>query len=602
MLNGRLYLHSWVIATVALLVAFLTLQPVEEPIDAEQVGGFNGSVTRQAALDFRQAAPLRLSGTVGARDGADWVTRQFQSLPEGDRRVAIQNAVVRGPRGEVPIVNVMFTVAAAAPTKSQRNILIVAPRDAPRQVSGGTSGTAILVELARMSIQGRYHHPLIFLSVDGDSLGNAGLRWYLASVDTRRIAGVIVLDAPAEGTGNAIHIWSGGRGRQALQLRDLAARAVTRAGFEADPPLSLRQQLVRHAVTETRGAQRAAIDAGVPAVTLAARPESPLTPDVPEPNLDRVRGAGNAAFNLMALLDARERANAPDGAFAYAGRILRPAVARLALLFLALPLFVMALDAAARVRRARVRVSAGLRAVAWRSVPLLVALLLGRILTAAGVLRAPDIGRAPVPVELPFDGQGVLALLFIVLSALAVAMLVRPRVAATGATPQAEAAAALLVLSVAVLLAWWLLPFALVLILPAVHAAVAAIIAPRVWQLILLGLVALLTPIAVLIHVGDATGRGVLYAIWYLVETMVSGARGLVGPLLFAVVVVALGSLLGLITFRVRKGLVQADVRKGLGWLTSNLSTRKRRGGTVDGRTAQEAGRRTLAGGDSRRC
>ncbi len=589
MLNGRLYLHAWFIATVALLVAFLTLQPVEEISEGEQAAIFNAGETSQLATQFQQTAPLRVPGTVGAAAGEQWVTQQFQSLPESDKRVAIQRAVVRRGDDTTPIVNVLFTVPAKAATKSQRNILVVAPRDAPRQVSGGASGTAMLVELARLSIRASYHHPMIFLSVDGDTRGNAGLRWYLASVDTKRIAGVIVLDGPGEGQGNMLHLWASGDGRQALDMRRLAAQAVSQAGFVPEPQPTLRQQLIRLAVTQTFGAQRAAIDRGVPAVTLSARNEATLPTGVPPINIDYLKGAGNAALNLITILDAKERANAPDGALAYAGRILRPSVARLALLFLALPLFVLALDAAARIRRARVRLSAGLRAVAWRTAPVFVGLGLARLLVAFGVLRAPDVGRPPPALELPFDGQAVLASLLVVLSAAAVWMVVRPRVAATGANPPAEAAGALLVLSGVVLAAWVFVPFALVVILPAAHAALAAIVAPRVWQLVLLAIAALMAPLAVLVHIGHVIDRGAIFAGWYLLQTTAAGARGVAGPIIAVVAIVAIGSLVALVAFRIRKGLVTSgDVRQGLGWLASNLSARKRRGGGSDGDTTQK--------------
>lgn len=590
MLNGRLYLHAWFIATVALLVAFLTLQPVEEATEGEQAAVFNATETAQLAAQFQQSAPLRVPGTVGAAAGEQWVTQQFQSLPESDKRVALQKAVVRrGDEAATPITNVIFTVPAKAATKSQRNILVVAPRDAPRQVSGGASGTAMLVELARLSIRASYHHPIIFLSVDGDTLGNAGLRWYLASVDTKRIAGVIVLDAPGEGEGTMLHLWSSGHSRQALDMRRLAAQAVSQAGFTPQPQPTLRQQLIHQAVTQTFGAQRAAIDRGVPAVTLSARSESTLPTGVPPINIDYLKGAGNAALNLVTILDAKERANAPDAALAYAGRILRPSVARLALLFLALPLFVLALDAAARIRRARVRVSAGLRAVLWRTVPVFVGLGLARLLVGFGVLRAPDVGRPPPALEVPFDGQAVLAVLLVVLSGAAVWMVVRPRVAATGANPPAEAAGALLVLSVVVLVAWLLVPFALVLILPAAHAALAAIVAPRTWQLVLLAIAALMAPLAVLVHIGNVIDRGAAFAGWYLLQTTASGARGIVGPVIAVVAIVSIGSLVALVVFRIRKGLVTSgDLRQGLGRVASNLSARKRREGRPDGDTAQK--------------
>ena len=559
MLNRRLYLQAWLVAVVALLVAFLTLEPAPDDVEPNGVATFTAADAVKATNDLAAAAPERAPGTPGAQKALEWVQGRFTELAgkaQGDR-VATQPFVARVTGDALSLNNVFFTQPANAVTKSQRNILIVAPRDTPRGVAAGASSTAILVELARTTAKSKYRHPLIFLSVDGTSLGNAGLRWYLSMVERSRIAGVIVLDAPGEGTGRQMHIWSGGAGRQALALRQLAERSVRRAGFVASSVPALRSQLIRLAVPETRGDQRAAIDLGVPAVTLSGRDESVLPADASKPDQERVDAAGTATLELLNRLDAIERANAPDAALAYAGKILRPSVGRLALLLLALPLLVMALDAAARVRRARVRLSVGLRAVAWRFVTPLFVLLLAHLLTMWGVLRAPTVGRPPSPAELTLGARALLVMLLLGLLSFVLWMWVRPRVNATGANPPAEAAGALVWLGVITLVAWWLTPFALVLILPAAHAALAATVAPRRWQVVALAALAVAAPIAVVLTVASDIGRNPLYAVWYLCETSVSGARGLAGPVLAVLVGVCVWSLSTLVAFRARKGLVR---------------------------------------------
>lgn len=575
MLNGRLYFQAWFVAVVALLVAFLTLQPPPELPDAEQVSVFSGAEAAQLSDDLQRVAPLRVPGSETAKQAASWVQGQFATLPGGDRLVATQDAVVRLGRTEVPIRNVMFTQPATADNKWTRNILVVAPRDAPRQVAGGTSGTAILVELARLATRTRAHHTVIFLSVDGDTLGNAGLRWYLRQVDTTRIAGVLVIDGLGEGTGDEIRIWASGAHRQALGMRQLAERAVRNAGGRPSPAPSLRAQLISQAFTETRGAQRAAIDRGVPAVTLSARSESALPIGIGAPTQERLALGGTAALNMIALLDARERANAPDGSFAYAGRILRPSVARLAMLLLALPLFVMALDAAARIRRARVRVSSGVRVVAWKFVPPLAALAVAHLLAMGRVFPGTAVGHPLLPAEMTVSLNDVLGLVLVVLTAIGLLALLRSRIAAIRVTPPAEAAGALLWLSALVLFAWWRTPMALVLILPAAHAALAATVVPRRWQLVVLALIAAAAPLAVVGMVSGAIDRGIPYTLWYTLVTSVNGARGGLAPILAVLVAVCVVSLGTLVLFRARKGLVGGRRVQGAGPSPSNLSTRK---------------------------
>ena len=276
MLNGRLYFQAWLVAVVALLVAFLTLEPAGEPVRTDQVATFNSSQASDTANELATVAPERVPGSPGADAAATWIEQSFRNLPDGGQRVATQTMVARVDGERIPLKNVLFTLPARAPTKSSRNIVIIAPRDTPPGVTAGTTSSAILVELARTAIRTSYRHTIVFLSVDGGSIGNAGTRWYLRSVDRTLIAGVVVLDAPGEGDGRKIRIWSSGAGRQALALRQLADQAVRNAGFEPSGLPSLRGQLLRLAVPETRGEQRATIDFGVAAVTLADRDESPL--------------------------------------------------------------------------------------------------------------------------------------------------------------------------------------------------------------------------------------------------------------------------------------------------------------------------------------
>ena len=560
MINGRLYFQAWLVAVVALIVAFLTLEPPGEPVRTDQVATFNSQEAVDTASDLAAAAPARAPGSPGAEAAAAWIEQRFKDLSGDGHGVATQTMVARVDGKRIPLRNVFFTLPAAAPTRSQRNIVIIAPRDAPSGVAGGTTSSAILVELARTAIRTSYRHTIIFLSVDGGTIGNAGTRWYLRSVDRTRIAGIVVLDAPGEGDGRVIPIWSSGAGRQSLAMRQLADQAVRTAGYQPTGLPSLRDQLLRFAVPETRGEQRAAIDLGIPAVTLANRDESTLPAGPVIITRERVDGAGTAALWLVNLLDAQERANAPDAALAYAGKILRPAVARLALLLLALPLLIMALDAAARVRRGRIRVSAGLRTVAWRFVTPLAVLFLAYLLSTWGIFRGPDIGRPPKVADLHLDGQAWLGMLLLALVSAVVWLWVRPRVLATRVNPPAEATAALIWLAGLTLLAWWVAPFSLVLILPAAHAALAATVVQRQWQVGALAVVALAGPIAVVLIVAGDIDRNPLFAVWYLCETSVSGARGFVGPVLAATVGVCVVSLGKLVAFRVRKGLVAGRV------------------------------------------
>src|SRR5690606_12603371 len=113
--------------------------------------------------------------------------------------------------------------------------------------------------------------------------------------------------------GDRVQIWRDGRtDRQALGLGYMAEAAVERAGGRAGGPPSTGAQLLRLAVPQTFGDQGPVIAAGVPAVTLSGRGESPLRPGA-APTAERLELVANAANDLLGRLDAVGQAPAPDG-------------------------------------------------------------------------------------------------------------------------------------------------------------------------------------------------------------------------------------------------------------------------------------------------
>ncbi|WP_217914263.1 hypothetical protein [Miltoncostaea marina] len=116
--------------------------------------------------------------------------------------------------------------------------------------------------------------------------------------------------------------------------------------------------------------------------------------------------------------------------------------------------------------------------------------------------------------------------------------------------PAAEATAALAALSVVLLLMWLLSPFALVLALPAAHAALLATAARRPWQLAALAVVAALPLLGLVASTAGLLHSGWPFAVWYLGETAASGARGGTGLLLGVLVAACAWSLAALVALR----------------------------------------------------
>lgn len=557
MLNARLYRTSWLIAAVALVVALLTLQRPATAPEPELPPAFDGGAADALAGNPLLQAP-RPPGSAADEQAGDWVERRLRALPGANAKVERQRFSARADGASYRLSNVYLAVPASAQPGLREAILVVAPRDTPAGAEGAATGTAILIELARLSTTIAHNRPLLFVSTDGSTLGNAGIRWFLRRFSAVPLIGAVVLDQP-DAAGAAIHLWNDGRSAtQSVAMATYGAAAVRRAGGRPRGDDGFFDQLLRMAVPQTFGDQGPLVAGDVPAVTLAGRRESPLPSREPATTPQRMTLAGSAAQGLVLALDRPDVVPRPEGSVTLAGRVLRPGILRVALLLLALPIIVLAVDAFARARRAGVRLGLGVRAVGWRIVPGLTALAAAHLLVLLGLLPGTSAGAPPLPSGVPFDAVSAVGALLAVAAGVLAARLGRRQVARLGAEAPAEAVAALVVLAVLLVLLWWTRPYALVLALPAAHAALLATAAPRRWQVAGLAFVAVLPLLALCAEVGRVLDRGPVFAAWYLLETAASGARGAWGPIAFCAVAGTVWALGALVIFRARKGLVVA--------------------------------------------
>jgi hypothetical protein len=562
-LNARLYRTAWLVAGVAIVVALLTLRPRPEAPQPEVPPAVDGTVVRDYANRLEGVAPTRPPGSEGDRRSADWVAGQFAAIPGvAERQVRRQAFAARRDGALVETQNVYLSLPGADDGLTREGLVVVAARDTEEGESGATASSGMLVELARLSATSAHRRPLMFVSVGAGTIGNAGTRWFLSRFSDFKIAAVIALDAPGAAPGNAVWVWPDGRDNaQSIGLNALARDAVRTAGATPAPHAGITSQLMRLAVPQTFGEQAPAVAAGLPAVTVAGRPDRPprgggsLDPE-------RLAVAGNAVIGLMGSLDVLERVPGPTAGIVVSGRELPAVVLRMVLLLAALPVVVAAVDALARLRRAGVRLRPGLRAVAWRAAPLVAAAAALHVLALAGLVPTSAAGVPPLPADMPFTAGGALALALAAAVGAAAWFLTRTRARASGAAPAAEAAAGLVVLAAVLLVAWLLRPFVLVLALPAAHAVLVATAVPRRWQVAALGGVAVLPLLALGISVGGQIERGPAYVAWYLVGTTAQGSRGALGPLLGVALVACIASIAALVVLRARKGLVAAGPRR----------------------------------------
>lgn len=550
MLNARLYRTCWLVAGVALVVALLTLESPNRGPSPALPSTIDGQLTLTLAERIAAAAPIRPAGGEADMAAARIVQDQLAMLPGMGGKVQTQDFEVRDGDRRLSLRNVYLAVPGQAGGSARGGIVVVAPRDTPAGVAAGASSTAIMLRLARESVTTRHVRPHLFVSTDGNTVGQSGMRWFLTRFSSFPIAAVITIDGVGDAEGDRIHLWArGADNRQALRLAHIAESSVTRTGGRTQAVPGLGNQLMRLAVPQSFGDQGAAIARGVPAVTLAGRRESPLT-EGPEPTAERLELAANAAYDLLNVLDQPDAVPTADASIGLAGRLVRPTVARTCLLLLALPLLVLAVDAVARARRGRVPMGDGVRAVVRRMVPLLLTLAAAHLVVLAGLWPGQAAGGLPLPAAAGF-GLRELAGLAIVAAVGGGALLLGRR-RRRDAALEAEGPAALVVLSALLVVLWLVSPFALILALPAAHAMTVAGAAERVWQVRALMAVGAVPVLALLVSLSGTLAVNPLSAAWYLVETGASGARGATGPLMAVLIGGCLWALAAFATARAR--------------------------------------------------
>ena len=554
MLNARLYRTCWLVAGVALVVALLTLESPDQPPEPPLASAIDGDAALTLNSQLAAVAPERAPGSGPDQAASRWIQGQLSQVPGAAGRVQTQDFVASDGGDQVRLQNVYLVVPGAADGRARAGILVVAPRDTPPGVAGGTTATSVMLAMARASATSRHQRPHIFVSADGSTIGNAGIRWFLSRFSSFPIAAAISLDAPGEAEGDEVDVWSDGRAdKQALRLGQLAERSIGRAGGRSEGAPSLGVQLLHMAVPQTFGDQGPPIADGMPAVTLSGRGESPLRPGQ-QPTADRMALVANSANDLLLTLDGAPQAPAPDGGLELAGKLLRPTVVRLALLLLALPILVCAVDALARMRRAKVSLLDGLRATGLRTAPFLAALAAGYLLALAGILPRTAAGAPPLPHDASFGPAAGLGLVLSVGVGVLGWLWAKRRARRVDAAPATEAAAALGALSVLLVVLWVVSPYALVMALPASHAALVATSARRRWQVAALVGVALLPVLGLAISTAGRLDSNPVFALWYLFATMADGSRGAWGPILACLIGACLWSLASLVAFRAAKG------------------------------------------------
>jgi hypothetical protein len=469
----RVYRYSWLVALALAIVSLFTLSTPETPPLSGEPATFDGG---RAMLDLTTLAEEysgRVAGSDADAHAAIWMVQTFErqglethidtfTASLDDRDVALQN------------------VWAVAPGEARGTIVIVAGRDSPPQSTQGAdanaSGTATLLELARVFTVTGHEHTLLFLSTDGDAFGALGARQFVEQHGVGGVLAVVALRRTAnrEADGLAVDGWSQTPRVAPPWLWLLSRNAGRRAAnLEAHLP-SVPTQVLRLAVPTSSGSQAPFVAAGVPALSLsaAAPPVDPPADTLDAVSSEMLADVGRTAEAMIMAVDGGTDVRARSGGAIFLRRDRTLPGGSLTLLLLAVfaPLVAVTTDLLAHCRRERLRLSPAWARLALHIVPWLVVIGVMYLSNLVGLL--PHSPGAVVPPESPLVDDPrylrVAAIAVVLLLAYAYATAVERRLARrVRVDPRTTVFVAHAGLFLVALMVFFVNPYSLLLVAPA---------------------------------------------------------------------------------------------------------------------------------------
>jgi Peptidase family M28 len=483
--NGRLYRGTWLLVALPLLVtAFTVARPGPLPAPALPPV-FDGTTANQLARDLALAHPDRSPGSEGSRRAAAWLKEQLEPYGMSVREDRFEESIPGLGRRE------LVNLVAVSPGRSNQTIVVMAHRDNAGTGPGANdnaSGTAALIELARSYAPttsgaggGRTigtTNTLVFLSTDGGAFGGLGAAHFARESPYRKRTVAVVNLVALAGSGPPRIEIAGDRPRSPATalVRTAAARVLEQTGRELVRPRAI-EQLIDLGFPFTLYEQGPFVGRGISAITLTTagpRPPSSFTDTPARLNRQRLTEVGRSAQALITSLDqSLELAQGTQSYVFLGSRFVRGWAIQLSLVAALLPFLFAAVDLFARCRRRHILIAPALRSLRSR---LFFWLWVTFLFVAFSLLAGWGDGPArPLSPESPAVTHWPMTSLIVFgLLALAGWVVARDRLLPRRAvTPEEELAghtAALLALAVVALLVVATNPFALVFVLPALHA------------------------------------------------------------------------------------------------------------------------------------
>jgi hypothetical protein len=425
------------------------------------------------------------------------------------------------------------------PGRSPDEIVVLAHRDDSGTSPGANnnaSGIAALIQLLRSYGTARGarpvspQHTLVFVATDGGAFGDLGARRFAEDHPGHIVAAVALNSIAGVGRPRLVLIGAGPRLASPGFVETAAQRVIDQTGRRPQHPDAL-SQLVDLGFPFTLHEQGPLLAEGIPALTLTTGGERPTAAFADRPErLDQIRLAelGRATQQLLRWLDAGAELAPGTARYVYFGpRILPGWAIELVLLAALLPFLLSAVDLFARCRRRHIPLTPALRSYRsragfWLWVAIVFALfaLIGVWPSAPAVPLPPDAGPAT-----KWPVIGLLAFVFLsTLGWLVARARLIPRGSVSATEELAGATGALLALGVVALLVVATNPFALIFLLPSLHAWLwLPHVRPRpIWTRLAVLAAGYLGPLLLLISFAVRYDLG-LDALWYLPELVATG-------------------------------------------------------------------------------
>ena len=346
-------------------------------------------------------------------------------------------------------------------------------------LNDNASGTAALIELARSyaptgaAPRVSLPYSLVFLSTDGAVESARGAAHFAAEQAGQNILAVVNLDSIA-GRGRQRLVFGGSTARSPAPglVETMRSSLAEEAGGDPSRPSGL-QQLLGLAFPFDLYEQAPFVSRGIPAVTVTTAGARPPKTSTRAERLD-VRHLGVIGLAAQDTVDAMEQgvslAQGPTSYVFLGQRLIRGWAIEIVLVAMLLPFLAAAVDLFARCRRRRIRIAPALRSYrsrlgfwAWVGAIFLV-------FGALGFWGTTD-GRAPSLDGVSWPGSALIALVLLAGAGWIVARSrLLPRRPIRPEERLAGHSGALLALGVVGLLVAGTNPFALVFVLPSLHA------------------------------------------------------------------------------------------------------------------------------------